>query len=357
MMRTEVVERRGWVTEAEFLELLGVTNLIPGPNSTQLAIHLGYRRAGKVGLILAGLCFVAPAMLIVLFLAWIYRTYGSIPSALGLLRGMKAVVVAIVLQAVMSLAKSSLKTPVAWVTATVVTLLSAFSFVSQIVLVFVPGLVSGAYTYTQSREKIAWKRIAWSVALVFGFVALAWGIGFALQPTSGPSTLSVFWDFLRIGSVLYGSGYVLISYLNSDLVSKFHWLGSSQMLDAISVGQFTPGPVFTTATFIGFVLGGVPGALVATLGIFLPSFFFVPASAKWLALAKESATAKAFLASVQASSLGLMAAALFSIGRTSLLDVWTILIASISWVVLMKTKVNSAWLVAIGAVIGLAIYR
>lgn len=357
MMRQEVVVKRAWLSDEEFLDLVGVTNLIPGPNSTELAIHLGYRRAGRWGLVVAGACFIVPAMLIVIILAWAYVRFGALPAMKGLLLGMKPVVVAIVVQALVGLGKSTLKTASAWITAIGVLALSLAFGVGELWLVFLPGLAFALFAYTRKPEPVGMKRVLATSGIVGTLIVVSAGLAFFAVRHSPYSLGALFLVFLKVGSVLYGSGYVLLSYLNTDLVVRLGWLTKSQLLDAISVGQFTPGPVFTAATFVGYILGGVPGAVVATLGIFLPSFILVGASAKWLEILKQSPTTQSFIAGVNASSLGLMGAVVVTLARTALIDIWTVAIGLVSLGVLLKTKVNSVWLVLGGAVLGLLLNR
>lgn len=357
MMRQEAVVKRAWLSDEEFLDLVGVTNLIPGPNSTELAIHLGYRRAGRWGLVVAGACFIVPAMLIVIILAWAYVRFGALPAMKGLLLGMKPVVVAIVVQALVGLGKSTLKTASAWITAIGVLALSLAFGVGELWLVFLPGLAFALFAYTRKPEPVGMKRVLATSGIVGALIVVSAGLAFFAVRHSPYSLGALFLVFLKVGSVLYGSGYVLLSYLNTDLVVRLGWLTKSQLLDAISVGQFTPGPVFTAATFVGYVLGGVPGAVVATLGIFLPSFILVGASAKWLEILKQSPTTQSFIAGVNASSLGLMGAVVVTLARTALIDIWTVAIGLVSLGVLLKTKVNSVWLVLGGAVLGLLLNR
>jgi len=357
MMRTEVVEKRQWLDEGEFVDLMSSTNLIPGPNSTELAIHLGYRRAGVAGLVAAGVCFIVPAMLIVTVLAWAYVRYGSLPAMTGLLYGMKPVVVAIVLQALVGLAKSTLNSQSTIFTGLLSLGLSLSGYVGELWLVFVPGLIFAALAARNEPEKAGIRRLVVTIAAVGALLVISFGVAsFAL--TKAPISMeSIFLSFLKVGSVLYGSGYVLLSYLNTDLVARLGWLTKGQLLDAVSVGQFTPGPVFTTATFIGYLLAGFPGALVATLGIFLPSFIFVAASARWLGDLRKSATTKAFLSGVNASSIGLMGAVLIKLGQAAVIDIWTGLIGLASFSILLRWKPNSVWLVLGGAFIGFLLKR
>jgi chromate transporter len=326
MMHEEVVNRRRWLTGEEFLDLMSATNLIPGPNSTELAIHIGHRRAGWPGLLVAGSCFILPASLIVGICAWAYVSYGRLPQAAGLLYGVKPVIIAIVLLALRDLARTALRTPSAIATCLVSLGLALFGF-NELLILLLAAL-----------STIAVRRAT-------SFAATP----FALWP--------LFWFFAKVGSVLYGSGYVLLAFLKADLVDRWHWLTQAQLLDAIAIGQFTPGPVFTTATFIGYLLGGIPGAIVATLGIFLPAFFFVAISGPLVPRLRQSATAASFLDGVNAASLALMAAVTYSLGRSAIIDLPSLALALLSGALLLRFKLNSAWLVLAGALIGLLWYR
>jgi chromate transporter len=265
MMEDEVVRRRTWLRREEFLDLLGASQLIPGPNSTELAIHVGHRRAGWAGLALAGACFILPAMLIVWALAWAYVRYGRLPEAAGLLYGVKPVIIAVILQALWSLGRSAL-TPHGALGAALFAIVLKLSGVHELVVLFGTGLViAGLRAPRRARGH-------WSVA---AFPSLA-PLGAAALAAAQPFQLStLFLVFLKIGAVLFGSGYVLLAFLRSELVVRLAWLSEAQLIDAVAVGQFTPGPLFTTTTFVGYVLGGHAGALLATLGIFVPAFFFV----------------------------------------------------------------------------------
>lgn len=259
IMHDEVVSRREWLTDEQFLDLLGATNLIPGPNSTEMAIHIGYVRAGWPGLIAAGLGFILPAALIVLALAWLYVQFGTTPTAGWLLYGIKPVVIAIIAQALWALGGKALKNSALALIGAAVTGLY-FLGVHEIVLLFAGGLI---FMFLSNRERI--RKINPVILLPVGVAALS--------QSAIPFSLSIlFLNFLKIGSVLYGSGYVLLAFLRADFVLRLGWLTDQQLLDAVAIGQVTPGPLFTAATFIGYLLGGMPGALLATLGIFLPSF-------------------------------------------------------------------------------------
>jgi chromate transporter len=353
MMREEVVTRRKWVSDEEFLDLVAATNLIPGPNSTELAIHLGFLRAGFWGLILAGLCFIFPAMLIVLALAWAYVQYGALPEVGGLLYGMKPVVVAVVLQALFGLGKTTLKTPILILIGLAVAVASYFG-VPELWLVFIPGLVLALATKRKQKTSQGLKHVLLAAGLIVTLGLVAFSLA-SLAVERQPFSLdSLFAVFLKVGSVLYGSGYVLLSYLNTDLVSRLGWLTRRQLLDAVSVGQFTPGPVFTTATFVGYLLGGWKGALVATLAIFLPSFVLVGLTSRGLQKLRDSEVAKGFLSGVGAASIGLMVAVMVKLGRDALVDPVTAILFVASAAILLKTKINSFWLVLAGGLVGLA---
>jgi chromate transporter len=330
MMHDDVVIRRKWLTNDEFLDLLSASNLIPGPNSTELAIHIGHRRAGWPGLIVAGLCFIVPAALIVTAFAWAYVQYGSLPQAGEILYGIKPVIIAIVLVALWDLARTTLVKPKAYLICGACTVLAIFG-VNELLILLVAG--AGA----------ALPRVARSTTKLF---------------TVNPVGLwPIFLFFAKVGSVLYGSGYVLLAFLRSDLVEKWHWLTEAQLLDAVAVGQFTPGPVFTTATFVGYLLAGGPGAFVATLGIFLPAFLFVAISGPLVPRLRRSRIAASALNGVSAASLALMAVVTFHLGQSALVDLPTILIMTLSTLLLVRFRPNSAWLVLAGGLLGLALHR
>lgn len=339
MMEDEVVARRQWLTREEFLDLLGATNLIPGPNSTEMAIHVGHRRAGWAGLLVAGSCFILPAALMVAALACIYVRFGSLPRSIAILAGVKPVVVAIVVQALWRLGRSVLKTwflGVVGVAAVTASLLG----VHELLILALCGVLVAV---TRVRPAPAA-----SMLLPLGGFGAAGSA--AASATAG--LLPLFLVFLKIGSVLFGSGYVLLAFLRSDLVERYHWLTNAQLLDAVAVGQVTPGPVFTTATFIGWILRGPTGALLATVGIFLPAFVFVALSGPLVPLIRRSRLAGAFLDGVNVASLALMAVVSWELGRTAIVSWWTVALALVSLIVLLRTKLNSVWLVAAGAVVG-----
>lgn len=350
MMEDEVVRRRRWLTRDEFLDLLGATNLIPGPNSTELAIHIGHRQAGWPGLLVAGVSFILPAVLIVGAFAWAYVRYGSLPEVAGVLYGVKPVIIAIVLQALWSLGRTAIKTKfLAFVAAAAVVL--TFLRVHELLVLFGAGVIVGLARISARQIRSGHSLllpISSSPVALFLQASTATAAPFALWP--------LFLFFLKVGAVLYGSGYVLLAFIRADLVERWQWLTETQLLDAIAVGQVTPGPVFTTATFIGYVLGGTQGALVATVGIFLPAFFFVAVSGPLVPRIRKSPVAGAFLDGVNAAALALMLVVTYELGRAALVDVKTIVLALVSAVILFRFRVNSAWLVLGGGIAGLLLY-
>ncbi len=355
MLEDEVVRRRQWLTPEEFLDLLGATNLIPGPNSTELAIHIGHRRAGWPGLVVAGVAFILPAVLIVTAIAWAYVRFGNLPKVEGLLYGIKPVIVAIVIQALWGLGHRAVKTRFLAVAAVAST---AFGFlgVNELAILFGAGLVAAFIGRIQRPpdSHAGTARLALTPALAIAAVSTAGAAtATATATTATFGLVPLFLVFLKIGSVLFGSGYVLLAFLRADFVERRGWLTEHQLVDAIAVGQFTPGPVFTAATFIGYVLGGTPGALVATVGIFLPAFFFVAVSGPLIPRLRASPTAGSFLDGVNVASLALMAVVTWQLGQVALIDGPAIALAVGSGILLFRYRVNSAWLVLGGAAAGL----
>ena len=343
LMRDEVVTRRRWVSEQQFLDLLGASNLIPGPTSTELAIYLGYARAGWRGLVLAGTLFILPAALISLAIAWAYVRYGSTPEATWLLYGVKPVIIAVVVQAIWALARTAVKGwPHAAVGALVLGLYAA-GF-NEIVLLLGAGLLVVAV-----RAGWRWSRRPRALVLlplVSAPALPAAAAGVAVDP------VTLFLVFLKIGAVLYGSGYVLLAFLRNDFVVRLGWLTDQQLIDAVAVGQLTPGPVFTTATFIGYLVAGTSGAALATVAIFLPSFVFVALVYPFVPRLRGSARMSAFLDGVNVAAIGLMLAVTWQLGRSAVVDWPTAGIALVATVLLLRWRINSAWLVAGGAAIG-----
>jgi len=347
LMQDEVVRRRGWLTQDEFLDYLGATNLIPGPNSTEMAIHIGLTRAGRAGLVVAGACFILPASLIVTALAWAYVRFGTLPAAAGFLYGVKPVVIAIVLQALWRLGRTAVKTPallVLGLAAVVATVLG----INELWVLFGAGALMGLAAWRSGRPVAAGGLLP--VRAVAGTASLV-----ALSTAVPLSLWKLFGIFVKIGAVLFGSGYVLLAFLRADLVVRLGWLSERQLLDAVAVGQFTPGPLFTTATFVGYVLAGTRGAAIATAGIFLPAFVFVALSGPIVPRLRRSPVAARVLDGVNVASLALMAVVTWQLGRAALVDVVTWVMAGLSALILFRYRLNSAWLILGGAVAGLVV--
>jgi chromate transporter len=347
MMEDEVVRRRQWLTQEAFLDYLGATNLIPGPNSTELAIHIGHARAGWRGLLVAGIAFILPAALIVTALAWAYVEYGTVPAASGLLYGVKPVVIAIVAQAIWRLGQTAVKTPTLALLAAI-TLGGAALGINELILLGAAGLIALLLTPVTTR----------SDAPGLAPLALPWiGLGAAGATAAAAATpftfATLFATFAKIGAVLFGSGYVLIAFLRADFVERLGWLTNQQLLDAVAIGQVTPGPVFTTATFVGYLMAGVPGAIVATVGIFLPAFVFVAISGPLIPRLRRSPRASAALDGVIVASLAIMLAVTITLGRAALIDPLAVLIAVVSAIALLRFRVNATWLLGAGALVGL----
>jgi chromate transporter len=336
MMEEEVVVRRKWLTRQEFLDYLGATNLIPGPNSTELAIHIGHLCGGWIGLLIAGTCFILPATLMVTAIAALYVRFGQLPIATNALYTIKPVVIAVVVQALMRLSRSAIKSyalGAVGLAAVVATVLG----VNEIVVLIAAGMVM-VLVIRPTRRSV-------SASLLLPQV------GFA-GPTV-PSLMAIFGLFAKTGAVLFGSGYVLLAFLRADFVERLHWLTDRQLLDAIVVGQITPGPVFTTATFVGYVLAGWRGAAIATLGIFLPAFIFVAMSGPLIPRIRRSPTAAAALDGVTVASLALMTVVTWQLGQAALVDILTWVTAGVSLVLLFRFRLSSAWLMLSALIVGL----
>lgn len=344
LMESETVRKRGWVTSAEFLDLLGATHLIPGPNSTELAMHLGYRRAGFWGLWLAGTAFIAPAAFLVTGLAEIYQRWGHLPTLRELLYGVQAVMMAVVLQAGWGLRRTALKQT--WLAAVaVLAFLLRWYGVHELVLL----LAAGGFGLLVHSLKPNPKAIGFAIPIVAVLEPLrAIGEWVSRQP----QVIRLFLIFFKIGSVLYGSGYVLLAFLQADLVERLHWITPGQLLDSVIVGQATPGPVLTTATFLGFLIAGPIGALAGTIGIFLPAFILVSLTCRWLPRLRQTPRFGPFVDGVNAASLGLLATVVLQLGRSAIVDVSSGLIALVSLWLLLRTKVHSMWLMLGGGGIG-----
>ena len=341
LFHEELVKRRAWLDDQEFLDLLGATNLIPGPNSTEMAIHIGYKRAGWPGLIVGGACFILPAVVIVLALAALYVTYGTTPQAAWVLYGIKPVMIAVIVQALWTLGRKAVRDWLLALVAIITLLLAAFG-VNELVILALGGALVMLYRNAQRLRQ------PHAGALLLPLA------GWALWQQAVPFSLGqLFWTFFKIGSLLYGSGYVLLAFMRADFVGRLGWLTDAQLIDAVAIGLVTPGPVFTTATFVGYIMGGVPAALVATVGIFLPAFIFVALTHPFIPRLRQSPWLSALLDGVTVASLSLMALVSWTLGRATFVDVYTVAVAAIAAVLLFRFKVNTTWLIAGGAVFGL----
>jgi chromate transporter len=339
IMEDELVGRRQWLSREKFLDLLGTSNLIPGPSSSELAIHIGYLCAGWRGLLIAGSCFILPAASMVGGLGWLYVRFGRLPATAAILYGIKPVVIGVVLQALWSLGRTAVKTSFLGFVAAIALVLCVFGVHPLLLLLLAGGIACVPDLRTSG--------VSFSL---LPFVTIGGGV---LATTASFSLLTLFLVFLKLGATVFGSGYVLLAFLRADLVTHRGWITDAQLVDAVAVGQVTPGPVFTTATFIGFILGGIRGAIVSTVGIFLPAFLLVAVSGPLVPRIRRSKLASAFLDGVNVASLALMAAVTWQLGRASLVDSLTVFFAVASLIALLRFRVNSAWLVLIGAVIGL----
>lgn len=346
MMENEFVQKRQWLERSKFLELVGASNLIPGPTSTELAIYIGYLKAGWPGLIGAGVFFILPAMLIVLFLAHIYVLYGELPQVSLALYGVKPVIVAIIIQAIWKLGNTAVKDVPSSLIGGMALVLSFFA-INPLFLLVLSGLGMIAIKRAQ--------KIKMNVLLTPILAVMDVTKSETAQAAVGAklSLATLFVTFFKIGAVLYGSGYVLLAFLWTDFVQNYQVLTSQQLLDAVAIGQITPGPVFTTATFIGYVIGGLPGAIIATIAIFLPSFIFVPVISLFLKKIKNSAMASDFLAGVIVASLALMASVTWTLAMSSVIDWLTAIIAVLSFIAIFMYRLNTTWLILAGGVIGL----
>jgi chromate transporter len=351
LMHTEVVGRRRWVSEQQFLDLVGATNLIPGPSSTELAIYLGLRRAGRWGLVVAGACFIAPAFAIVLGLAALYERYGTTPVATDLLYGVTPVVVAIIAQALVLLGRTAIKS----VGLAVVGLAALGGYLAGLHPLLLLALGALLWLAVTGGRRLASRFGSTSSVLAAPALAGAW-----LLPTSAPaaaagsiSLATLFWTFLKLGSVVFGSGYVLLAFLRDDLVEGLGVISDQQLVDAVAIGQITPGPVFTTATFIGYLIAGTSGAVVATIGMFLPSFVLVPLIDRLLGAIGRWAWVRAALDGVNVVAVALMAGVSAQLARTALVDPLTVALAVATLAVLLRWRPNPTWLIAAGATVGL----
>ena len=340
MMREEFITKRKWLTEQHFLDLIGATNLIPGPNSTELAIHIGYEKGGWRGLLIAGLCFILPAVFITGFFAWLYKYYGQLPEVQPFVYGIKPAIIAIILGAVFPLAKKSLKTTELIIIGVLV-LIGSLLKINEIYLLFGAGFF--ALFLAQIRDN---KQNSFNSFLPLTFIQIT------KTAILSATNVNLFWIFLKIGAILYGSGYVLFAFLDTELVST-GFLSRQQLIDAIAVGQFTPGPVFSSVTFIGYQINGFTGAVISTIAIFLPSFVFVALLNPIVRKLRNSKLFAVFLDAVNVASVAIIAAICFDMGKETITDWRTVFIAVLSIVIIFRyTKINSAFVVLGGSLTG-----
>jgi chromate transporter len=341
MMREEVVVKKKWLEEQHFLDLIGATNLIPGPNSTEMAIHIGHERAGWKGLIVAGFCFIVPAVLLTGVFAWLYKDYGQLPEIQPFLYGIKPAIIAIILGAIFPLAKKSLKTVQLGIIGCIVLLLALLQF-NEIMLLFGAGFLA-LFWNSLTNKNASTKENIWIPLMLFPI---------SKTTLLAPTNFNLFLIFLKIGAILYGSGYVLFAFLDAELVAK-GLLTRTELIDAIAVGQFTPGPVFSSVTFVGYQINGISGAFISTLAIFLPSFAFVALLNPLVKKMRNSKPFALFLDAVNVASIAIIVAICYELGRDTITDWRTIVIALLSIVLVFKyKKINSAFVVLGGALVG-----
>ena len=364
MIEDEVVKRRQWLTREHFMDLLGATNLIPGPNSTEMAIHIGYIYAGWLGLIVSGVCFVLPAVLITGGFAWVYVTYGTLPQVAPLLYGIKPAVLAIIINALWGLAKKAVKTRQLLVIALAVVLLIFLLKLNEVIALLIGGLLGMLWLHSGEKNDKPGDKANFLIASLSTGATLkaSAAVAASIATASTVTNVSLWqlgWFFLKVGSVLFGGGYLLVAFLQGGLVQEYGWLTQQQLLDAIAIGQFTPGPVLSTATFIGYIIAGIPGAIVATIGIFLPSFVFVAALNPLIPRLQASSWTRAFLDAVNVSAVALMVVTTLQLGVATLIlpqapfvDLLGLAIAIVSAILAIGFRINAAWLVFGSALIG-----
>lgn len=346
LMEQEIVRKRGWLDCDHFLDLLAATNLVPGPNATEMAIHIGYVRAGWPGLIAAGSAFILPAFLISLALSWIYVRFGALPEGQALFYGINPVVMAIILVATFRLGKTALKGKVQ-VLLGVLAFGAALLGVNEVLILLGSGVL-GIFLYALP----GWLKKRPSMAMVLPLIPLIYTVPKSWAWLDNQMVLLGLF-FLKVGSLLFGSGMVLFAFIQRDVVSRYGWLTQQQLIDAIAVGQMTPGPVLSSATFIGYLVSGWPGALVATVAVFLPSFIIVSLMGPFIPRLRQSRIAQAFLKGVNAAVVALILTVSLVLFRSAIIDVWTVIILVAGLFILLRTKVDSFWLVLGGAAVGL----
>jgi chromate transporter len=348
LMEEATVRRRRWFSRQELLDMIAACQLIPGPTSTELALHIGQRRAGLAGLLVAGACFIFPAALVTLALAWCYVRYGRLPAAEAVLAGVKPVMIAVVAEALFSLGGAALHS-LGLVVLGGLALAAAAAGLNEILVLLGSGLVV-------LLARLRWRAPPTAAALLPALPSLASGaIATGVATAAAATPLGLFAVFLKIGGLLFGSGYVLLAFLRAELVVRLHWLDERQLLDAVSIGQLTPGPLFTTATFIGYLLGGLSGAGAATAGIFLPGFVLVALAGPLLPRLRRSPLAAGFLDGVNAAALALMLLVAFQLARAAVVDWFTASLA-LAAALALRLGVRSHWLIPAAALAGLVHY-
>lgn len=347
LIEQEIVNKKKWITREKLIDLIGITNIIPGPNSTEVVIHIGYIRAGWKGLIVAGLAFIFPAALITIAFAYLYVEYGSLPNAVWFLNGIKPAVIAIIATALFRLVRTGVRKQ-----ASIISFIFAFALnmfgVNELILLFASGLI---ITLWDNKDKIIKSTAGKTKAFAFPlYILIQEGI------SSRPDIINLGLYFLKIGSILYGSGYVLIAFLQGELVGAYHWITTQQLLDATAVGQFTPGPLLSTATFIGYIIHGAPGAAIATLGVFLPSFIFVAILARYMDKIRKNKILSSFLDGLNGGSLGLMGAVLVKLAIQTLISPAVILIFILCLILSFYFKISSPVIIIAGAALSYGAY-
>jgi chromate transporter len=344
MMEDEFVRKRQWITEAEFLDRIAAASLIPGPSSTEVAIFIGQAKHGWAGLVIGGCCFIIPAAILVTLIAAVYARFGSLPQVSGILYGIKPAVIAIILQALWNLSRTAIKSKLIAVIGVLAIVLSGLG-VAPLIVLATAGIASGAALWFKRGGDLSLAAIP-----AFGKLGL---LGTAAVPVS---LVRLFLSFLKIGAIVFGSGYVLLAFLRTEFIDRLHWLTEKQLIDAVAVGQFTPGPVFTTATFIGYLVAGIPGAFLATVGIFLPGFALVSLSGRVLPKLRRSVWASAILDGVVVGSLALMAVVSWQLGRAAIVDWRTFTILIAGSIVVLRFRINPAWVITGAGIIGWLLY-
>jgi chromate transporter len=341
MMEDEFVRKRQWLSAEEFADRLAAANLIPGPSSTELAIFIGYSKRGWLGLLLAGSCFIIPSAVLVSLIAAAYVRYGSLPQVEGIFYTVKPVVIAIVAQALLKLTRTAVKNKLLGLLAVACVILSAVH-VDPLIVLACAGAISGSFMVIRQRHSQS--------LLLPPISTISFGIGTATG--ASVTTAGLFLSFLKIGAVVFGSGYVLLAFLRAEFITRLHWLTEKQLIDAVAVGQFTPGPVFTTATFIGYILAGIPGATVATVAIFLPGFIVVALSGPLVPRIRRSPFAGAVLDGVVVGSVSLMAVVGWQLAQAAIVDWLTLALAGASLWLLIRFRLSSVWLIFGAALAG-----